>query len=156
MGSCVTNWPMKCKQKWMILATSRMSQWKVAATPGQWLKWPCNPQVLLPAGGDPLSMDPWTKTENSVFLPFVYLGLHPQNIEVLRVQLQLKPPAYTTATVMWDPSWVCDLHHGSQQHRILNPPSKIRNQSDPHPHGCQSGSLTSEPWWELLKILFWV
>ena len=37
--------------------------------------------------------------------------------------------AYTTATAMWDPSRVCDLHHSSQQPRILNPRSKARDQT---------------------------
>ena len=30
---------------------------------------------------------------------------------------------------MPDPSSVCDLHHSSQQHRILNPPSEARDQT---------------------------
>ena len=36
---------------------------------------------------------------------------------------------YATATAMPDPSWVCDLHHGSRQCQILNPRSKARNQT---------------------------
>ena len=34
-------------------------------------------------------------------------------------------PAYATATAMADPS-LCDLHHSSQQRRILNPLSEAR------------------------------
>ena len=34
-----------------------------------------------------------------------------------------------TATATWDPSHVCDLHHGSWQHRILNPLSEARNRT---------------------------
>ena len=29
----------------------------------------------------------------------------------------------------WDPSHVCDLHHSSRQHRIVNPPSKGRDRT---------------------------
>ena len=45
----------------------------------------------------------------------------------LGVKLELQPLAYTTATAMWDLSYVCDLHHSSQQHQILNPPSEARD-----------------------------
>ena len=38
----------------------------------------------------------------------------------LEVETELKLPAYTTATATPDPSPTCDLHHSSQQHRILN------------------------------------
>ena len=43
----------------------------------------------------------------------------------LGVKLELQLPAYTTATLF--PSHVCDLHHSSQQRRILNPPSEARD-----------------------------
>ena len=43
-------------------------------------------------------------------------------MEVPRLQLL----AYTTATAMQDLSCVCDLHHSSWQHQILNPLSKVR------------------------------
>ena len=33
----------------------------------------------------------------------------------------------TKATSMWDPSWVCDLHHSSQQCWILNLLSEARD-----------------------------
>ena len=64
-------------------------------------------------------------------LSFVVLGPHPQHIEVLRpgVLSELQPPAYTTATATPDPSHVCDLHHSSQQHRILNLLSEARDQT---------------------------
>ena len=44
----------------------------------------------------------------------------------LGVQLELQLPAYTTATVMPDPSHVCDLHC-TCQYQILNPLSKARD-----------------------------
>ena len=61
------------------------------------------------------------------FLPF--LGLLPQHMEVPRPEdeLELQLPAYPTATAMPDPSRVCDLHHSSWQHQILNPQSKARD-----------------------------
>ena len=39
------------------------------------------------------------------------------------------PLAYTTATAMPDLSHVHNLHHSSQQHQILNPLSKARDQT---------------------------
>ena len=44
----------------------------------------------------------------------------------LGVKSELQPPAFTTATAMWDPSCLCDLHHSSRQRQILDPPSKAR------------------------------
>ena len=46
----------------------------------------------------------------------------------LGVQLELEPPAYITATAMSDLSHICDLHHSSQEHQILNPLNKARDQ----------------------------
>ena len=62
---------------------------------------------------------------------FVFLGLHPQHMEVPRlgVKLELELPAYTTATASPDPSLVYSLHHSSRQHQILNPLSKARDQT---------------------------
>ena len=42
----------------------------------------------------------------------------------LRVASELQLPAYTTATAMLDPRCLCNLHHGLQQHWILNPPTR--------------------------------
>ena len=56
------------------------------------------------------------------FLPFLWPQL--QHTEIPRVGrgwLELQPPPYTTATATPDPSCLCDLHHSSWQHRILNP-----------------------------------
>ena len=47
----------------------------------------------------------------------------------LGVELELQLPAYATATAMFDMSHVCDLHHSSQQCRILNPLSEARDQT---------------------------
>ena len=45
----------------------------------------------------------------------------------LGVELELQLPAYTTA--MQDLNRVCDLHHSSRQHQILNALSKARDQT---------------------------
>ena len=55
----------------------------------------------------------------------------------LGVQSELQLPSYTTATATQDLSQVCNLHHSSQQHHILNPLSEARgptrNLVDPSP-----------------------
>ena len=48
---------------------------------------------------------------------------------LLRVKLELQPQAHTTAIAMPDPSCICDLHHSSGQHQILNPLSEARDQT---------------------------
>ena len=45
----------------------------------------------------------------------------------LGVKSELQLPVYTTATATQDPSQVCDLHHSSQQHQILNSLSEARD-----------------------------
>ena len=45
----------------------------------------------------------------------------------LGVQSELQLPAYATATAIQDPSRICDLHHSSQQCRVLNPVSEVRD-----------------------------
>ena len=56
------------------------------------------------------------------FFLFCFLGLHPQHMEVSRlgVELELQPPASTTATAAGDPRHICDLHHSSWQGQILD------------------------------------
>ena len=65
-----------------------------------------------------------------------FLGLHLWHMEVprLRVQLELWPPAYATATATrdtatQDPSHICDLHCSSWQHWILNPLREAKDQT---------------------------
>ena len=61
---------------------------------------------------------------------FSFLGPYLQRMEIQRVgvQSELQGPAYATATATQDPSHVCDLHHSSRQHGIVNPLSKARDQ----------------------------
>ena len=53
----------------------------------------------------------------SFFFFFFFLRLDPQHMEVprLRAELELQPPAYTTAAATRDLSHICDLHHSSGQ-----------------------------------------
>ena len=65
------------------------------------------------------------------FCLFVFLGPHLRHMGVPRlgVQLELLLPAYATATATQDPSSICDLHHSSWQHWILNPLSRARDRT---------------------------
>ena len=63
-------------------------------------------------------------------LPVLHMQCLPL-VEVPRlgVQPEPQPLAYARATATRDLSHICDLHHSSQQYRILNPPSKAREQT---------------------------
>ena len=61
------------------------------------------------------------------FLVFLGLLLKHMAVPRLGVELDLQLPAYTTATAMQDPSYLCDLQHSSWQHWILSPLSKARD-----------------------------
>ena len=45
------------------------------------------------------------------------------------VELELQLPAYTTATATPDLNHVCDLHHSSREHWILNPLNEARDRT---------------------------
>ena len=47
----------------------------------------------------------------------------------LGIKSELQLPAYTTGKAMWDPSYICDLHHSSWQRQIFDPLSKARDQT---------------------------
>ena len=59
----------------------------------------------------------------------IFLGHHPQHMEVPRlgVQSERQLPVYATATATSNLSRVCDLHHSLQQRQILNPLSEARD-----------------------------
>uniref|UniRef100_A0A8D1LF24 G-protein coupled receptors family 1 profile domain-containing protein n=1 Tax=Sus scrofa TaxID=9823 RepID=A0A8D1LF24_PIG len=61
----------------------------------------------------------------------VYLGPHPQHMEVFRpgVELELQMLSYDAAMAMPDLSCICDLHHMSGQHLILKPLSNAKDQT---------------------------
>ena len=67
----------------------------------------------------------------TVLFFFLLFELHPWHMEVSRIgfELELELLAYTTVTAiaMHDPSHVCDPHHRSWQHWILNPLSGTRD-----------------------------
>ena len=69
-----------------------------------------------------------------LFVCLFVLGPCLQHLDVSRlgVKSELQLLAYGTSTATWDPSHVCDLHHNSWQHQILNPLSRARDQTDPH------------------------
>ena len=48
-------------------------------------------------------------------------------VPTLGVALELQLPVYTTAIATPDLSLICNLHHRSQQYRILNPLSEARD-----------------------------
>ena len=62
---------------------------------------------------------------------FCFLGQHLQHMEVPRlgVESELQLPACATATATGDPSRVCNLHHRSWKHQILNLLSEARNRT---------------------------
>ena len=83
---------------------------------------PINQQILSDSKYNPIF---------SFFSCFVFLELHTWHMEVPRLRTELEPwlPAYARATATPDLSHVCDLHHHSWQHRILNPLSEARGQN---------------------------
>jgi len=64
-----------------------------------------------------------------VFLAISWAAPAAYGVPRLGVESEMQPPAYARATAMRDPSCVCNLHHSSRQHRILNPLSKARDQT---------------------------
>ena len=66
-----------------------------------------------------------------LFIYFCFVGPHLWHMVLPRlgVQLELQPPAYTTAAATQDLSHICKLHHSSRQCWILNPLSKARDQT---------------------------
>ena len=60
-------------------------------------------------------------------LSFFWATLMAYEVPRLGVKSELQLPAHTTATAMLDPSSICNLHHSSWQHWILNPLSRARD-----------------------------
>ena len=63
------------------------------------------------------------------FVLFIILGANLRYMEVPRlgVESKLQLLAYTTTTLTWDLSHIFNLHHSSQQRRILNPLNEARD-----------------------------
>ena len=71
-------------------------------------------------------------SETFLCLFFVcFWGPHLWHMEVprLRVNSELQPPAYATATATQDLSRICNSHHSSWQCRILDPLSEARDRT---------------------------
>ena len=69
-----------------------------------------------------------------VILLFIYLfslfrAEHAAYGDSQGVELELQLPAYSTTTATPDPSRICNLHHSSRQHQILDPLSEARDQT---------------------------
>ena len=64
-----------------------------------------------------------------LFLFFVFLGPHPwrKGVPRLGVKSEMLLLVYITAAATPDPSCICDLHHSSWQHQILNLLMEARN-----------------------------
>ena len=77
----------------------------------------------------------WANGQNSsfgfVFFFNLFCATHLGHMEVPRLGVKLEPqlPAYATATAMWDPSHVCNLHHGSRQHQFFNSLIEAKDQT---------------------------
>ena len=89
---------------------------------------------------------------SSYLFIFLLLGLHPRHMAVPRpgVKLELQLAAYTTATVTWDLSCVCDLHHSSRQRQIPDP--LIEPGIEPKSSWIRVGFVSAAPQWELLLL----
>ena len=76
-----------------------------------------------------------------------------RHVEVPRlgVKSELQLQAYTTATVTQNLSHICNLHHSSHQHQILNPLSEARDQTRIL---MDTSLLPAEPQSELPEFFF--
>ena len=90
---------------------------------------------------------------------YLFLGSHPQHMEVLSlgVQTELQLPDYITATAAPDPSHICGLHHSSQQCGIRNALSRARDQTliftdTSSVHFCCATMETASKWY-LIKCI---
>ena len=82
-----------------------------------------------------------------VVFVFVFLGPRLWHMEVPRlgVESELQLLAYSTATATPDLRRVCVLYTPQLTATPDPQPTEQGQGLNPHPHGCQSGSLTTEP-----------
>ena len=66
-----------------------------------------------------------------LFAAFFFPPILYRHMEIARlgVRSELQLPAYLTATAIQDQSCICDPHHSSWQHQILNPLSETRDRT---------------------------
>ena len=77
---------------------------------------------------------------------FLFLGPHSWHVGVprIRVESQLQPLAYTTATRTWDFSCICNLHYSSRLTAVPDPrPTEQSEGLNPYPHGYSDPFLLS-------------
>ena len=77
---------------------------------------------------------PWSLSGVQILLLLFFFflsGLQVRHMEIPRlgVESELQLLAYTTAPETLDMSYMCDLHHSSWQHRVLNPLKEARDQT---------------------------
>ena len=72
-----------------------------------------------------------TESPKMFFCFLFFLGQHPSiwRVPGSGVELELQLPAYTTAIATWDLRLVCDPHHSSWRHWILNQLIKARDRT---------------------------
>ena len=79
-------------------------------------------------GSDPALLWLWSRLVAAAPIgPLVWVPPWCMEVTRLGVESELQLLASAVATAIWDPSRVCDLHHSSQQRRILNPLNKARD-----------------------------
>ena len=65
-----------------------------------------------------------------LFIYLIFLGPHPWHMSSqARGQIGAVASGLARATAMPDLSCICELHHSSQQHQILNPLSRARDRT---------------------------
>ena len=79
-----------------------------------------------------------------------FLRPHPQHIEVPQAGGQIRTTAYATATIMQDPSCVCNQYHSSWQCQILT--QWLRPEIKPAFSWIPVRFISTEPWQELPEI----
>ena len=101
-----------------------------SATPVAYFYLPCS-GAMCPSAGILVTKNRYISWLMYFF--FFFLGPHPWHMlsSQARVELELRLPAYTTATATaaWDPSCICDLHHSSQQRWLPNPQGEARDRT---------------------------
>ena len=89
---------------------------------------PSQPPVFYKRTSDCVS--PLFKTLSFFLIYFFMVAPAAYGISQARnPESELQLPATVTATAIRDPSLVCDLHHSSRQHWILNPLSGARDRT---------------------------
>ena len=76
-----------------------------------------------------------------------------KEVPMLGVKLELQLLVYTTVTVMWDKTCICNLQHSSWQHQVPNTLSKAKDQTRILKDASQFHFLCATR--ELLRTLVW-